>query len=344
MKGKFFHIVFIMVLLISNTSSLALAARDVFVKKGDTMPNLDPRNSLVIPYDKSSGLDPKNNPEDRELLKKKHEDEYRKKIIEEIPLSRPKCTYVYGKPHCTDKDWKIRDGVDLATFTTAFVEIGDDDSASAPSDSSPSIETRSVCENKVSYRPNSISKAEYQLLRQNSVFVDREAQFRLVAEVKYDIWVDQECWREERVNYGSWYRTGGTSSYSGVASTQVYDPQGVGYDEFHPKSMDHPRTRVRRINNTTFGATWTETGPKGTTDYIQGTVILNNKNKFKELSQVSFSSSWGGRRSADVWRTTHNKPDQLVYDIDESVDVKYKLSNGRTTTTVEVEGVASSNK
>lgn len=118
-----------------------------------------------------------------------------------------------------------------------------------------------------------------------------------------------------------------------------YDPKGIGYDEFHPKSVDVPRTRVRQINNTTFGVTWTEVGPKGTTDYIQGTVILNNKSKFKKLKEAGFSSQWKGAKSASVWRENYVEPEMLVYDLDQGVNVQYKLHN-RVVDTVEVEGVA----
>lgn len=216
-----------------------------------------------------------------------------------------------------------------------YFVLSDDGKTSRP----VSVRRRYVCENTISYRNNGISNAQYELLRQDSVFVDREAQFRLIAEVKYDIWVDQVCWTEKSVDYGPWRKSGSDRTYSGVASTQVYDPKGIGYDEFHPKSVDVPRTRVRQINNTTFGVTWTEVGPKGTTDYIQGTVILNNKSKFKKLKEAGFSSQWKGAKSASVWRENYVEPEMLVYDLDQGVNVQYKLHN-RVVDTVEVEGVA----
>lgn len=220
---------------------------------------------------------------------------------------------------------------------------GPHDSSSGDSSSSSTTEYRTVCENDISYRIAEVDP-RFELINPSVVFVDREAQLRLVANVKYDVIVTQKCQEESRESGGTWRKSRDLGTNSAVIERVVYDPNGTGYDEFHPRSATPNRTQVKPINNKTFTVIWSESGEKRATDHIHGTIVLNNRFKFKRYNEIRFPSNWKGYESADVFRINHPQNVRLVYDITEDLDVPFLLKNGKTRDYLEVEGTMSLNR
>lgn len=216
------------------------------------------------------------------------------------------------------------------------------DSSSSSSYAS-TTEYRTVCENDISYRIAEVDP-RFELMNPSVVFVDREAQFRLVANVKYDVIVTQKCRRESRQSGGTWRKSSDLGTNSAVIERVVYDPNGTGYDEFHPRSANPNRTQVKPIDNKTFTVIWSESGEKRATDHIHGTIVLNDMSKFKRYNEIRFPSNWKGYESADVFRINHPQNVKLVYDITEDLDVPFLLKNSKTRDNLEVEGTMSLNR
>lgn len=138
-------------------------------------------------------------------------------------------------------------------------------------------------------------------MNQKSVFIDREAQVRFWGVVRYSIVVDQECHREVRRGSEPWRDTGGSRMRaSGVVKTVSSSQDQFGCHEFHVRAVDFPRTKVRQTDNKTFAARWSEVGEKGTTSFIQGTVVISDIEKLEKWDG-KFPSSWKVSMATIKW-------------------------------------------
>lgn len=215
-----------------------------------------------------------------------------------------------------------------------------------------------TCNNTVSYSIANIKEPRYELIHPSIVFVDREAQFRFAATVEYNVHLDQTCEETIKLSDGS-TRDGKSIQKSDIIATLVYDPNGQGYDEFHARSLvsQDPNVSVKPliVSNGTFAVRWNKVGEKpslgygqGTQEKIMGVIVLNDFNKFKKLDEITFPSSWQGKKPSDMksndkWNVTYPQQTQikLTQDIDNNFDVDFVLTDGTRSDVLNVQGFGS---